>query len=343
MIGQIVNYRYEVLEKIGDCEIFSVYKARDKVLNRLVALKVLAKDLAADREFGTVVAGSYRDVAALAHPNIARVLDADCTAESCFAACEYAHGINVKERVRRAGPMAVPLVLDIIIPVLEALEYAHANRVAHGDLRPQDIIASPDGEVKLTDFGMSSAMRKCPSVADKYQMRSIHYEAPEIAEGAVPTASSDLYSIGVIMYEMLTNTLPFDGTTAVSIALKKIKETPSQPRSINAGIPKTLNDIIMTAIESSPKDRYNSASAMLADLRGLRDALRIGYTSTSSAAGCAPGASGRTDIPGSRRGIAEEEVCMAVASLCARRACHDGRNDVGIPGARRGLGSIFAE
>ena len=276
MIGQIVNYRYEVLEKIGDGELFSVYRARDKVLNRLVALKVLSKDLVADLEFASDVARGYQDVAGLAHTAIARVIDADCGPDDCVVACEYARGISVKERVHRAGAIAVPLALDIIIPVLEALEYAHANRVIHGDIRPQDIVVSPDGEVKLTDFGLISALVKHPSVAQRYQMRSIHYQAPEVVEGNLPTIASDVYSVGVVLYEMLTSTLPFSGSSAVAVALKKVKETPSPPRSVNAAIPKTLNDIVMKAIETAPGDRYNSASAMLADLRSLRDALRVG-------------------------------------------------------------------
>lgn len=280
MIGQIVNYRYEVLEKIGDGDLFSVYRARDKVLNRLVALKVLSKDLSADREFTAAVVEGYQSVANLAHVSIARVLDADHTSEDCFVAAEYVRGINVKERVRRAGPMAVPLALDIIVPVLEALEYAHSHRVVHGDIRPQDIIVSPDGEVKLTDLGLSWALDRCPGVVEKNPMRSIHYQAPEIAEGSSPSAQSDLYSVGVVLYEMLTSTLPFDGSTAVSIALKKVKETPTSPRSINAAVPKSLSEVVMRAMEVSPEERYQSASAMLADLRVLRDALRTGHAAS---------------------------------------------------------------
>lgn len=276
MIGQIVNYRYEVLEKIGDGAYFAVYKARDKVLNRLVSLKVLGKDYTENREFAAAVVEGYQSAVPLAHTSIARVFDAELAENQCFAACEYVRGINVKERVRRAGAMAVPLALDIIIPVVEALEYAHASGVHHGDIRPQDIIVSPDSEVKLTDFGMSWALDKCPTVADTHPTRSIHYQAPEIAEGAAPSAASDLYSVGVVLYEMVTSALPHEGATAVSIALKKVKEPAAPPRSINAGVPKSLSEIIMKAIEVAPKDRYESATSMLADLRAIRDAMRIG-------------------------------------------------------------------
>lgn len=276
MIGHIVNYRYEVLEKVGDGELFSVYKSRDKVLNRLVALKVLNKDVASCGGFASAVSEGYRAVTGLDHPNIARVFEADSADGEHFVACEYVRGTNVKERVRRAGPASVALALDIAIPVLEALEYAHANGIVHGNIRPQDIIVSPDGEVKLTDFGLSHALGKCPEVADRFAMRSVHYAAPEIAEGAPPSASSDLYSVGVVLYEMLTGVLPFAGATAVAVALKQAKELPTPPRAINTGVPKSLSDFIMRAIEKSPVDRFHSASEMLADLRTMRDALRIG-------------------------------------------------------------------
>ncbi len=280
MIGQIINYRYEVLEKIGDGAFFCVYKARDKVLNRLVALKTLNKQYQENREFAASVVEGYRAASVLAHKSIARVYDAESAEEHCFVVSEYVRGINVRERVRRAGPMAVPLALDTIIPVLEALEYAHANRIYHGDLRPQDIIVSPEGEVKLTDFGMSWALDRCPSVAETHPMRSIHYQSPEVSEGSAPSVTSDLYSIGAILYEMTTSALPFEGATAVSVALKKVKETPTVPRAINAAVPKSLSDIVMKAIDVLPENRYDSAATMLADLRAIRDAMRVGQTTS---------------------------------------------------------------
>lgn len=276
MIGQILNYRYEVLEKVGDGDFFSTYKSRDKVLNRLVALKVLNGELAEHTEFARSVQEGYKFASVLDHPNIARTQDADPASGERFVTCEFVRGINVKERIRRAGPIAVPLALDIIINVLEALEYAHANRIVHGDIRPQDIIVSPDGEVKVTDFGLSYAIQKHPAVADRYAMHAVHYEAPEIAEGAAPSVASDIYSVGAIFYEMVTGSVPFDGATAVAVALKKSKEIPDPPRTLNTGVPKSLSDVIMRAIERSPSDRYPNASVMLADLRAIRDGIRTG-------------------------------------------------------------------
>lgn len=276
MIGQVINYRYEVLEKIGEGQVFSVYKSRDKVLNRLVALKFLRDDLAANKEFAAAVLGGYQAVAPLDHPCIARVLDADPASNQSFVACEFVRGINVKDRIQRAGPMQVATALDIMVPMLEALEYAHSNRMVHGDLRPQDVVVSPDGEVKVTDFGLASALRACPDVADRMGMRSVQYEAPEIAEGALPSVTSDIYSAGVILYEMLTGSLPFDGPTAIAVALKQAKETPTAPRNLNSAVPKSLSDLVMRAIEKSPSQRFHIVSEMLDDLRSIRDALRVG-------------------------------------------------------------------
>jgi beta-lactam-binding protein with PASTA domain len=280
LIGQIINYRYEVLEKIGDGTYFSVYKARDKVLNRLVALKTLNKEYQDNREFAAAIVEGYQAASVLAHTSVARVFDAERTDDQCFVVCEYVRGINARERIRRAGPMAVPLALDVIIPVLEALEYAHANKIYHGDLRPQDVIVSPDGEVKVTDFGMAWALDRCPAIADTHPMRSIHCQAPEISEGAAPSIASDVYSAGVVLYEMLTGAAPHEGATAVSIALKKVKETPQPPRAINAAVPKSLSDIVMKAIEVQPGQRFESATAMLMGLRAIRDAMRVGQSAS---------------------------------------------------------------
>ena len=190
MIGHVINHRYEVLEKIGDGEMFSVYRARDKVLNRLGAIKTCSASVADDTCFRQAVRDGYLAASDLNHPNIVRVFEAESSDEQTHVVCEYVRGTNVKERIARAGPISVPLALDIIVPVLEALEYAHANHIVHGDIRPQDIIVSPDGEAKLTDFGLSSALRRCPEIADHFAMRSAFYQAPEIAEGAAPSPSS---------------------------------------------------------------------------------------------------------------------------------------------------------
>ncbi|MCX6346046.1 MAG: protein kinase [Armatimonadetes bacterium] len=284
MIGKIVNYRYEVLEKIGDGPLFYVFKSRDKVLNRLVALKLPIKGVADSADIAESLVMSYRDMMSLSHPSIVRVLDADCADGECFIACEFARGINIKERIHRAGAISSPLAVDVILPVLSALNYAHSRGVVHGDLGAQDLILSPDGEVKVTDFGLSGVLMEHPEVADKSIMRSIHYQAPEVTEGAKPTIVSDVYSVGVILYQMLTGQLPFEGATSVAVALKKLRDMPSLPRTINTAVPKSLSDIAMRAIEADPQARYQSAAAMIADLEVVRESMRTGVPVSSISA-----------------------------------------------------------
>ncbi len=295
MIGQIVNFRYEVLEKVGDGTLFAVYKSRDKALNRLVALKLLRREVASNTAFAEAVKAGYQEASSLSHPGIASVVNADISGSDCFVATEFVHGTNVKERVRRTGSMAVPLALDIVIPVLEALDYAHSVGKLHGDLRASDIIVSPDGHVNVTDFGLSRALMSCPDVAAAYGMRSAHYQAPEIAEGQSPSVKSDLYSVGIILYEMLTGSLPFDGPSAVAVAVKKARTIPEAPRTLNAAIPKSLSDIVMKAIEPDPDARYNCALDMLRDLRAISESLRVGRPVRPAQAAYAPGESRYVD------------------------------------------------
>jgi len=284
LIGEVVNYRYEIMEKIGEGTIFSVYKARDKMLNRLVALKMLRSDLQQNKNFAESLCAGYRAASTLNHPNIARVLDADNGASGCFVVCEYVHGVSIKERVARGGALAVPLALDIIVPVLQALEYAHVSGILHGNLRSQDIIVSPDGEVKVTDFGLANALAASPEVSNTFVMRSVHYEAPEIAEEGAITAVSDVYSLGVILYEMLTGALPYTGNTAVAVAVKRMKEPPIAPRLHNTGVPKSLSDLILKTIEVAPGSRYQDVAGMLADVLAVREGVRVGRPAAAVAA-----------------------------------------------------------
>ena len=276
MIGQIVNYRYEVLEKIGDGDIFFAFKARDKVLNRLVTLKIFRPEIAANSAFCCSTCEGYKQASVLTHSNISKILDNDCATATPFVAFEYVRGMSVKDRVKRVGAAPVPLVLDIIVQVLQALQYAHSSGTFHGDLRPQDIIVSPDGEVKITDFGLSMGLTSNPAVSDLFPMRSVHYQAPEVIEGANLSPAADIYSVGAIMYEMLTGNPPFEGPSAVAIALKKSRDLPTPPRNINPAISKSLNDVILTALSQNTAERYPSIAEMLADVMLIRDSIRFG-------------------------------------------------------------------
>lgn len=273
MIGEVIDNRYEVLEKIGDGALFAVYKCKDKVLNRLVALKVLNDDFAARPDFAGKVVDYCKRNTKLSYPGIARVLECESTGVATTIACEYVRGVSVRERIRRESVFSVSGAIEVMLKVLESLEYAHSVGVLHGDLRPQDIIVSPDGEVKITDFGVAEALRECPDIAERLSLRSINYQAPEVTEGAVFSPGSDIYSFGAVFYEMLTGRSAFDGVSTLAIALKKVKESPAPVRQLNSEVPKSLNDLVMRCLHIESRERHSNIAALRAELTAIRDGL----------------------------------------------------------------------
>jgi serine/threonine protein kinase len=179
LIGKVVNYRYEVLEKCGDGSFFSVFKARDKVLNRLVAVKVLIPPYSQNPDFADRLINESQAVGDLNHPNITRVFESDSHEGVHFMAVEYVRGINLKDRIRRTGPFSVSYAVDIASAVAQALDFAHRNGVVHGDIRPHNVLTSPEGQVKLTDFGTAKALAAFPAIREATMLRSVHYMAPE--------------------------------------------------------------------------------------------------------------------------------------------------------------------
>lgn len=278
MIGQVVNYRYEILEKCGDGSFFAVYKARDKVLNRLVAVKILLPQYAANKEFAERVIAEAQSAVNLSHANIAKVFEADCQDGTYFIALEYVRGINLKDKMRRLAPFAPAQAVDLAIAVAEALDYAHKQAITHGDVRPQSVMVASDSQVKMTDFGMAAAVSMFPTIQTNTVLRSVHYMSPEVAEGKSPRPVSDVYSLGIVLYEMLTGTTPFDGDTAIAVALKHAKEPPPSPRSLNAGVPKTLEAIVLKTLQKAPEDRYHNMQELIQDLRSARQQLEAPLT-----------------------------------------------------------------
>lgn len=273
MIGQVVNYRYEILEKCGDGSFFAVYKARDKVLNRLVAVKILLPQYAANVDFAERVIAETHAVSQLSHPNSVKIYEADHQNNVYFIAMEYIRGIKLKDKIRRLAPFSPAQALDLTIAIGEALQDAHAHSITHGDVRPQNVLVTSDSQVKVTDFGMASALSSFPSVQSGAILRSVQYMSPEVAEGKVARPSSDVYSLGITLFEMLTGAVPFDGDTAIAIALHHAKDAPPSPRALNAGIPKSVEAIILKAMEKAPEDRYRTMQEMLQDLRAARQNL----------------------------------------------------------------------
>ena len=270
MIGQVVNYRYEILEKCGDGSFFTVYKARDKVLNRLVAVKILLPQFAANRDFAERVVAEAQAVSELAHPNIVKVHEADQHDGSYFIAMEYVRGIKLKDKIRRLAPFPAAQALDLTIAIAEALDYAHQHSIAHGDVRPQNVIVTSDSQVKVTDFGMAGAIGSFPRIQTSASLRSIHYTAPEVSEGHIARPSSDIYSLGIVLYEMLTGTVPFDGDTPIAVALRHAKDPPPSPRALNPAAPRSVEAIVLKMLQKLPEERYRSIPELLADLRQVR-------------------------------------------------------------------------
>jgi len=278
LIGKIVNFRYEILEKCGDGSFFSVYKARDKVLNRLVAVKVLVPQYSQNQSFAERLISEAQMVADLGHPNIAKVLEADSQNGTYFTTVEYVRGINLKDRIRRTAPFAISYAVDIAMAVGEALEHAHRSGVVHGDVRPQNIMTSPDGQVKLTDFGTARALAAFPAIREATMLRSVHYMSPEVIRGEPPTPASDVYSLGVVLYEMTTGSVPYDGPTSAAIAARELQDPVPSPQILNAGVPAILNEIVVKAMQKDPAQRYASVSELLAALARIKEWLRTGQT-----------------------------------------------------------------
>jgi len=278
LIGKVVNYRYEVLEKCGDGNFFSVYKARDKVMNRLVAIKVLAPQYSQNGEFADRLITEAQMAGDLTHANIAKVLEADSEDGTYFVAVEYVRGINLKDRIRRTGPFGISYAVDIAIAVAEALDYAHRRGVVHGDVRPHNILTSPEGQVKLTDFGTAKALAAFPAIREATMLRAVHYMAPEVVRGETPQPSSDIYSLGVVLYEMLTGSVPYEGDTSAAVAARQLQDPVPSPQTLNAGVPALLNEIAMKAMQKDPAARFASAAEFVAALARVREWLRTGQT-----------------------------------------------------------------
>jgi eukaryotic-like serine/threonine-protein kinase len=276
VISRLYHMRYEVLERIGEGALFQVYKTRDKVSGRVVTLKTLQSAWVQDEALIHAFRKSMPDVKGLAHSNIARLEEVGEEDGAPFLVTEFVRGINLKDRIRRIAPFTLSVAVDFAISICEALQYAHADAVVHGDLRPHNVIVSPEGALKVTDFGLGPVLAASQEAAAANLGRTIPYQAPELAEGRSPTPASDLYSLGVILFEMLTGNLPYPGETPLIIAQKHQADPVPSPRAINPGVPRSLEGIVMKSLMKAPADRYRTAGDLLNDLKSVRDALRFG-------------------------------------------------------------------
>ena len=268
-IGRLLDNRYEILEVIGTGGMAVVYKARCHRLNRLVAIKILKDDLSQDEEFRRRFHAESQAVAMLSHPNIMSVYDVSTTDEADYIVMELIDGITLKQYMEKKGVLNWKETLHFGMQIAKALEHAHSRGIVHRDIKPHNVMVLKNGSVKVTDFGIARIMSKSNTLT-KEALGSVHYISPEQAKGGRVDARSDLYSLGVVMYEMMTGRPPYDGESAVSVAIQHINGTPKMPSVLNPNIPGGLEQIIMKAMEKDPAKRYASATEMLYDLEEFR-------------------------------------------------------------------------
>ena len=264
--GKIIGNRYEVLEKIGIGGMATVYKAKDNILKRNVAVKVLRDEFTTDEEFIKRFEVEAQSAASITHPNIVSVYDVGHEDNLYFIVMELIQGKTLKQIITEDGVLPWKWSINIAIQIASALEIAHKNNIVHRDIKPHNIIITEDGIAKVTDFGIAKAVSNSTITAFGTTIGSVHYFSPEHARGGYTDAKSDIYSLGVVMYEMMTGRVPFDADTPVSIALKHMQEKPVEPIKLNPSIPYAVNKIIMKAMQKEVALRYSSATEMLKDL-----------------------------------------------------------------------------
>ena len=267
LIGKMLDNRYEILEKIGNGGMATVYKAKCHVLNRYVAIKILRDEFTTDSEFIKRFNTEAQSAASLTHPNIVSIYDVGNEDNLYYIVMELIQGKTLKEIINEDGMLSWKWSVNIAIQIASALETAHKHNIIHRDIKPHNIIITEDGMAKVTDFGIAKAVSNSTITAFGTTIGSVHYFSPEHARGGYTDAKSDLYSLGIVMYEMLTGKVPFDADTPVSVALKQVQEEPVEPIKLNDKIPISVNRIILKAMQKEPALRYQSATEMLTDLR----------------------------------------------------------------------------
>ena len=277
-IGKLLDNRYEILEIIGTGGMARVYKARCHRLNRLVAIKILREDLAQDAEFRRRFHAESQAVAMLSHPNIVAVYDVSRSSDLEYIVMELIDGITLKQYMQKKGnKLNWREALHFITQIVKALGHAHSRGIIHRDIKPHNIMVLRDGSVKVADFGIARVASGGHSTLTQEALGSVHYISPEQARGSHIDARSDLYSAGVVLYEMITGRLPFEGDTPVSVAIQHINSIPLSPRELDPTIPEALEAITMKAMAPNPDNRYPSADAMLADLEEFRKNPSINF------------------------------------------------------------------
>ncbi|MFR1050644.1 MAG: Stk1 family PASTA domain-containing Ser/Thr kinase [Oscillospiraceae bacterium] len=282
-IGKLLDNRYEILERIGSGGMAVVYKAKCHWLNRFVAVKILKEDLAQDEEFRRRFHEESQAVAMLSHPNIVAVYDVSRSPELDYIVMELIEGITLKQYMqKRGGKLSWKESLHFITQIMKALSHAHSRGIIHRDIKPHNIMVLRDGSVKVADFGIARLASASQNTMTQEALGSVHYISPEQARGSRIDARSDIYSAGVVLYEMLTGRLPYEGDSPVAVAIQHINSIPLSPREVEPSIPEAMEAITMKAMASDLEKRYVSADAMLADLEEFRKNPNISFDYTAA-------------------------------------------------------------
>lgn len=269
--GQKINDRYEVIKSIGEGGMANVYLAKDTILDRKVAVKVLRGDLANDEKFVRRFQREALSASSLSHPNIVEMYDVGEDEGNHYIVMEYVEGKTLKQLLKKRGNLTVSEAVDIMLQLADGIAHAHDSYIIHRDIKPQNILIQEDGQIKITDFGIAMALNSTQLTQTNSVMGSVHYLPPEQANGKGSTIKCDIYSMGILFYELLTGVLPFKGDNAVEIALKHMKDPIPSVRKQNSNIPQSIENIILKSTAKNPKNRYNDVKEMYQDLKTCLD------------------------------------------------------------------------
>ena len=273
--GQRINDRYEIIKSIGEGGMANVYLAYDTILDRRVAVKVLRGDLSNDEKFVRRFQREALSASSLSHPNIVEMYDVGEDNGIYYIIMEYIEGKTLKQLIKKRGALTLSEAIDIMLQITDGISEAHNSYIIHRDLKPQNIMIKEDGSIKITDFGIAMALNSTQLTQTNSVMGSVHYLPPEQASGKGSTIRSDIYSMGILFYELLTGSLPFKGDNAVEIALKQMRDEIPSVRKKNPSIPQSVENVILKATAKNPKNRYSDSKEMHADLLTVLNDERI--------------------------------------------------------------------
>lgn len=276
-MSKIFGERYEVIEQIGAGGMAIVFKAKDLLLNRVVTIKVLREQFVTDEDFIRRFRREAQSAASLSHPNIVSIYDVGKDGDMEYIVMEYVEGRNLKEIIREYAPLSNDQTINLARQITGAIQNAHTHHIIHRDIKPHNILVTADGHAKVTDFGIARAVSSATVTHTGDIVGSVHYLSPEQAKGIQSNEQSDIYSLGIVLYELLTGKVPYDGETPIAIALKHLQQEPVPPSKLNPRIGKELEGVIMRAISKAPERRYQTAKDLLEDLNHIQAGQPIAW------------------------------------------------------------------